>query len=174
MTITRTAGAIFLTGALLGTLAACGSADGNENAAPAPAPTAASTPAPAAPTTDAPTTETPSTDAPTGEATENGEVGTAFTAFGTDTSWRAVVDGTKLEIEGEGAQTRTVTVERSAFAKGVEFTGTENGAEVALVVRDGECKDASGQDTGMTAKLTQGGKTVEGCAVEGAVERAGQ
>lgn len=95
--------------------------------------------------------------------------GTAFTAYGVKgTAWRAVVQKGSLKVESRALGTFTTKVRRSAFAKGVEFTGTRKGQAVVLTVRGGACKDASGKNTGQTAKLTVGKRVVTGCAVSGA------
>ena len=76
-----------------------------------------------------------------------------------------------LTTEGPIAGERKVTVERSAFAKGVEFTGRDGKTPVALTVKSGTCLDDGG-DTGMEATLTIGDRQLVGCAVEGAIPHA--
>lgn len=89
--------------------------------------------------------------------------GTAFTAY--DHTWRAVVSKGRLSLEGKRLPARSVKVSRSAFAKGVEFTGRHRGTEVALVVRSGRCVDVTGENTGMRATLQYGRRVLRGCAV---------
>lgn len=99
-------------------------------------------------------------------ATSRPAPGTAFTAYAS--SWRAVVSKGVLRFEGTRLPTRAVRVQRSAFAKGVEFTGSSRGKPVELVVRSGRCIDVSGKNTGMTASLRYGRHLMRGCAVVGA------
>lgn len=100
--------------------------------------------------------------------------GTAFTAYGN--TWRAVVDRGVLRVEGNSKALRGINgpikVKRSAFAKGVEFTGRSKGRTIALVVRAGQCKDTAGQNTGQRATLTIGKQRLTGCAVPGAKQTA--
>lgn len=73
-----------------------------------------------------------------------------------------------LRFDGKRLGSHGARVDRSAFAKGVEFTGRHHRRTVALVVRSGRCIDKAGKNTGMRATLTYGKKTVRGCAMAGA------
>lgn len=134
---------------------------------------------------------TPSVSAPAGSPTATAkasagasrdEPGTAFTAFGVRTPWRAVVSGGVLATEGPGLGEHRVAVRREAFARGVDFTGTEPAAagatgsraeaKVTLTVRSQSCRDAQGRDTGLLAVLSVGDRQLIGCAVEGASVQA--
>lgn len=113
----------------------------------------------------------------TSDASPGGDTpGTSFTAFGRRTPWRAVVADGVLTTEGPSAGQHSVAVTRSAFSRGVEFTGTETTAgahePVSLVITSDTCRDGQGQDTGMTAVLTVGNHQLRGCAVAGAIPHA--
>lgn len=93
--------------------------------------------------------------------------GTAFTAYGSN--WRVVVNKGRMTTEGRGVGQRTMRVKRSAFAKGVEFTGRHKRTPFTLVIRSGRCIDTAGHNTGMVSRLYVGKRTYRGCAVAGAV-----
>ncbi len=93
--------------------------------------------------------------------------GTAFTAYGKN--WRAVVNKGRMTTEGRGVGERTMRVKRSAFAKGVEFTGRHKRTTFTLVIRSGRCRDTAGHRTGMVAKLFVGKRAYRGCAVPEAI-----
>ena len=147
-------------------LAACGGTQsGSDTPAPASAPAASAVAAPAsAPAAD--------TSAASAEANTEDTVITAFTAFGGNNSaWRAVVDKDQLSIEGAELKTATITVERSAYAKGVEFFGEDQGQKIGLNIRSQPCT-LDGHENEFTATLDVGDKTFKGCAVAGAQEHA--
>lgn len=73
----------------------------------------------------------------------------------------------RLTVDSPKLGSFTVRVSRSAFARGVDFTGRRGGGEVGLTVTSGTCR-GNGESTGMTAKLTVAGRTVTGCARPGA------
>lgn len=104
-----------------------------------------------------------------GDKSDTAEPGTAFTAYGQSVAWRAVVDKGVLTTEGPVVGERTIQVERSAFAKGVDFTGKDGRTEITLTVQSGSCIDSAG-DTGMKAILSVGDRRLQGCAVEGVYE----
>lgn len=115
----------------------------------------------------------------TGQATPSAEptqpaadAGTAFTAYGRNTPWRAVVQKGTLTTEGPSVGEHTLRVTRSAWSKGVQFTGSDRGQKFSLVVRPGACVDGSGQDTGQVATLSVGNRQLSGCAVSGAYPHA--
>ncbi|MBK7723055.1 MAG: hypothetical protein IPI32_12780 [Austwickia sp.] len=142
----------------------CGAAD----KAPAASPTTGTT---ISATSSAPATTSSSPAAPA-SGSSSALPGTAFTAYGVHTAWRAVVNQGVLTTEGTAVGERSAKVTSSAFAKGVDFSGTQAGTKVELTVRSGTCVDASGEDTGMTAVLRVGAKEYRGCAVEGAIPHA--
>ena len=145
-------------------LAACGGTQsGSDTPASAPAASAVAAPA-SAPAAD--------TAAASAEANTEDTVITAFTAFGGNNSaWRAVVDKDQLSIEGAELKTATITVERSAYAKGVEFFGEDQGQKIGLNIRSQPCT-LDGHENEFTATLDVGDKTFKGCAVAGAQEHA--
>ena len=145
-------------------LAACGGTQsGSDTPASAPAASAVAAPA-SAPAAD--------TAAASAEANTEDTVITAFTAFGGNNSaWRAVVDKDQLSIEGAELKTATITVERSAYAKGVEFFGEDQGQTIGLNIRSQPCT-LDGHENEFTATLDVGDKTFKGCAVAGAQEHA--
>lgn len=104
--------------------------------------------------------------------TQPADAGTAFTAYGRNTPWRAVVQKRTLTTEGPSVGEHTLRVTRSAWSKGVQFTGSEGGKKFSLVVRAGTCVDGSGQDTGQVATLSVGNRQLTGCAVSGAYPHA--
>lgn len=94
----------------------------------------------------------------------------AFTAFSnTQASWRAVIDGETMMLEGADIATISGEVHRIAYAKGVEYSGTIEGNEVNLNIRGDGCKDADGNEHEFSAKLDYNGKLYQGCATEGAL-----
>lgn len=95
------------------------------------------------------------------------DAGMAFTAYGRNTPWRAVVRKGTLTTEGPSVGEHTLRVTRSAWSKGVRFTGSEGGQKFSLVVRPGTCVDGSGQ----VATLSVGNRQLSGCAVSGAYPR---
>ena len=96
----------------------------------------------------------------------------AFTAFGTQEAWRAVVDGDTLSLEGSAVTEAKLSVTHYAYSKGVEFSGKAGDKAVTLNIHALECKDQNGQANEFTATLDYGDKTFKGCAVEGAVAHA--
>ena len=145
-------------------LAACGGTQSGSDT-PASAPAASTVAAPAS----APAADTAAASA---EANTEDTVITAFTAFGGNNSaWRAVVDKDQLSIEGAELKTATITVERSAYAKGVEFFGEDQGQKIGLNIRSQPCT-LDGHENEFTATLDVGNKTFKGCAVAGAQEHA--
>lgn len=97
----------------------------------------------------------------------------AFTAFGTQENWRAVVEDSHLFLEGDAVhEADNLQVERLAYAKGVEFSGNNDKTEFTLNIRSAPCIDQNGREQEFTAKLYYGDKTLKGCAVRGAHEHA--
>ncbi|MDO5697467.1 MAG: hypothetical protein Q4G51_05780 [Dermatophilus congolensis] len=178
------AAALVLVGALTG-CAGAASTGGPVTAADTSAATATQTSRPAASQTATPVSTTAparpsesglpapakSDSSSTGNnnGTDSAEPGTSFTAYGQSVAWRAVVDKGVLTTEGPVVGERKVEVERSAFAKGVDFTGKDGRTEITLTVQSGSCIDSAG-DTGMKAILSVGDRRLQGCAVEGGYE----
>ncbi|MDO5686839.1 MAG: hypothetical protein Q4G42_05605 [Neisseria sp.] len=151
-----------LTAALLLALAACGQPA--QPAAEQAAPPAATAPA-AAPVMEAVTEAAPEAAAP---AAENDGPITAFSANGFSPAWMAEVNGDLLVFEvpdfaTPDASTRTITVERSASAKGVNFDGLDGEVGVTLDINGKECTK-TGEKREFTATLTYGGQSYHGCA----------
>ncbi|MBS7828916.1 hypothetical protein J7554_07220 [Wohlfahrtiimonas chitiniclastica] len=97
-----------------------------------------------------------------------------FTAYGKlNEPWRIVVKhDDQLEIEGVMVREGTLKVTRSAYAKGVEFSGDYDGQPLTLNIRSLKCKDSNGDETDFTATFYYGKRTYKGCAVAGAIEHA--
>lgn len=103
----------------------------------------------------------------------------AFTAFGSKPKgWRVVVrgeaeeTGNRLALEGEGLPEAEIDATRSAYAKGVEFSGNVGETAVNLNIRTQECTDGEGNKYDSKATLDFGNTVYEGCAVDGVVEHA--
>lgn len=171
---------------LMGALAVCGASTPGGGPVTAPPGTAlsesagaaaTSASAPVAPTAEngAPTSASPVTTPSVvpGTAAPTSEPGTAFSAWGLEVRWRAVIENGVLSTEGSVVGTRRIEVERRAFVRGVDFTGRDGSTEVTLTVKTGSCIDDSGKDTTMQATLSVGDRQLQGCAVEGAVPVAG-
>lgn len=161
---------------LMGVLAGCagqGNAGGSATESPASTATQTTTaPSTHDATTGGPATTQPAASAPSSTAsTSASEPGTAFTAYGLTVAWRATVRDGVLKTEGPVVGEHTVKVERSAFAKGVDFTGRDGRTEITLTVKSGTCVDPGG-DTGLEAILSVADRQLTGCAVEGAIEHA--
>lgn len=97
-----------------------------------------------------------------------------FTAYGKlNEPWRIVVKhDDQLEIEGTMVREGTLMATRSAYAKGVEFSGDYDGQPLTLNIRSLKCKDSNGHETNFTATFYYGKRTYKGCAVAGAIEHA--
>ncbi|QJD16223.1 hypothetical protein [Paracoccus sanguinis] len=89
----------------------------------------------------------------------------SFTAGGE--GWSATVSGKSVKFERPGAKAATVSVQRLAYAKGVEYVGTLNDTAFALNIRSEDC---GGQP--MTATLRANGRTFTGCASPTAAKAA--
>ena len=99
-----------------------------------------------------------------------------FTAFSGDgeNGWRAVIRNNRMELETiKGNEYyRRIPVKRSAYAKGVEFSGKTRFGEVTLNINGQRCRDHNGRMNEFTAKLYYRGKVLKGCAVRGAYGHA--
>lgn len=93
-----------------------------------------------------------------------------YTAFAY--TWRAVVSGDTIDLEGEGITEGVYKVERSAYAKGVEFFGNANGVDFTLNIFPQKGTDDNGFKYDLGAKLFYGKKTYKGVAIPKAYERA--
>lgn len=97
-----------------------------------------------------------------------------FTAAGNiseNEGWRVVIKRNRmsLELTKNNEFHRKIKVKRSAYAKGVEFTGfTSSGSEVTININGKPCVDSNGNTNEFTAKLYYKGKVMQGCAVRGA------
>lgn len=90
---------------------------------------------------------------------------TAFVAHGTEPGWTVSVAGKTATYERIDARARKVTVNRLAYAKGVEYIGVLNDRPFVLNIRGTECADlSSGEKHEFTATLTVSGHDYKGCA----------
>ncbi|MDO5652750.1 MAG: hypothetical protein Q4G39_01400 [Brachymonas sp.] len=130
---------------------------------------------PAAPAAPAPTpvpAPTPPTPAPAEAAApaQDGPV-THFTAYGFSPAWQAEVNGDRLSFDvpetvGVDEPQRVITVTRSAYAKGVNYDGTDGDVAVTLDISSGPCDKAT-EGNGpreFHATLSYGNSTYRGCA----------
>ncbi|MDO5651630.1 MAG: hypothetical protein Q4G13_05795 [Moraxella sp.] len=104
------------------------------------------------------------------------EVVKGFTAYGNKPSgWRVVVrgngetEGNTLSIDGEGL-TGEIPATRSAYAKGVEFSGKLGDTDINLNIRTEDCTDDEGHQLQSKATFDYGTTTYEGCAVDEAMD----
>ena len=89
-----------------------------------------------------------------------------FRAFGTEPFWNVDVTGdTLLFTTPEDQAGQALAGTRSAFAKGVEISGTHAGKPFVLVIRSGECSDGMSDNTyAMDAEFDIHGQSLKGCA----------
>lgn len=159
-------------------LSACGHSDKEEASQASTAPATASSVASQkevsqqSTSSDSTKQENPTTGAEQTSAVNQGPI-MEFTAYGAQPSWRAVIKDEQLSLEGEGLEEGSYTVERSAYAKGVEYFGRTATHEFSLGIRSQDCHDTAGQKTPFTVSFTYGKKVLKGCAVAGAFEQAG-
>lgn len=94
-----------------------------------------------------------------------------FTAFG-DKGWHAIIRNQTMspKTSPNGHYPR-LRVKRSAYAKGVEFSGRTTHGETVLNIRNVRCRN-QGKNYEFTATLYHRGKVFKGCAVRGAYGRA--
>ncbi|MDO5639978.1 MAG: hypothetical protein Q4G28_08930 [Neisseria sp.] len=159
-------------------LSACG---GEKAAEPAAADTPASAVVQAA--SDAPAADVAASSMATAsdggnEVQQSGPIA-SFTAFGSHPEgWRAVLrgnaeeSGNRLMLEGENLPAGEIETTRSAYAKGVEFSGSAGETAVGLNIRSQDCTDEQGNRYDFTATLDYGSKTFRGCAEAGMVAHA--
>lgn len=97
----------------------------------------------------------------------------SYHANGFSPAWTADLKTDKLSFEvpdfaGLDSSSRTITVEASAYAKGVDYTGKDGDTEVAFSIKDGPCDKAGvapGEPSREFHATLQYGKTLyEGCA----------
>lgn len=94
----------------------------------------------------------------------NGPI-TQFRAGGNEPFWSATVRGSTLTYSTPETPDTTIPVERFAYAKGVEYSGTLNGQPLTLNIRTGSCEDGmTTHSYPMTAKLFLGSAVLKGCA----------
>lgn len=96
----------------------------------------------------------------------------SFTAFGTQSAWRAVMEKGQLSLEGEEIPYQIFSVRHLALAKNSAFYGRKGKETVFLNIRNLSCKDRNGYSNGYTAILVYKGNVMKGCAVAGAIEYA--
>lgn len=99
---------------------------------------------------------------------------TRFSANGFSPAWRAEVDGDTVKLDVPEQKRvdpgfTTVPAKRSAYAKGVEFSGKDAGVDFTLTIdgreRCNKASDANGKmDREFSATLRYGKSTYKGCA----------
>lgn len=95
---------------------------------------------------------------------------THFTAYGFSPAWQAEIKGDVLEFDvpetvGVDKPLRKIRVERSAYAKGVNYDGKDGKVAVTVDIKSGPCDIATeGTSREFFATLTYGKKTYRGCA----------
>ncbi|MDO5681185.1 MAG: hypothetical protein Q4G54_12775 [Pelistega sp.] len=125
----------------------------------------------AAPETSSSQTQAPVPESSSDPALESNELIIEFTAYGANPNWRAVIKDETLELEGEeGIEEGTYKVERSAYAKGVEYFGKTAQHEFSLNIHGAECHDTAGQVVDFTVSFTYGKQELKGCAVASAID----
>ena len=89
-----------------------------------------------------------------------------FTALGTEPFWAAKVDdGILLYQTPENQAGKRVAVTRRAVGARVEFSGTLDGASLALVIGAGPCSDGMSDTVYFhSAELRIGRQVLNGCA----------
>lgn len=121
--------------------------------------------------TQQPAVQNTTNDAAASEVVNDGPI-QQFTAYGVTQSWRVLVDGDKIEVEGTALPNFKIPVERSAYAKGVEFMGQHDNKAVNVNINSTPCKDADGTMAEFSVTLDYGDKVFKGCAVAGIVPTA--
>ncbi len=152
---------IFTGAALTLILTAC-----DRQPAVAPHQTTETVPVETVPPDPAPATPAPSEDPAKGGAGAADGVVTKFRAVGTEPFWAIDIDGDTAKYMTPDNQTgSSFPVERSAFAKGVEYSGTLNGKPAGITIRSGTCSDGmSDRNYEFTVTATLDGQTLKGCA----------
>lgn len=91
---------------------------------------------------------------------------TQFTASGNEPFWSVVVDGGTLTYKTpERISGITFEARRTETADGVHFSGSHEGSEFDLELRDVPCQDSmSGAMFDFTASLAVDGQSMTGCA----------
>ncbi|MDO5056142.1 MAG: hypothetical protein Q4E06_02295 [Lautropia sp.] len=112
------------------------------------------------------------TDAPASAGTQEDTVVRQFTAYGVGSSWRLLIDGDTAHTEGPELPAARVLLERSAYARGVEFSGTLAGQPLDININGRPCTDASRQRTEFSVTVHHGSRRLKGCAVRGIVPAA--
>ena len=98
-----------------------------------------------------------------------------FTAFGSvseNEGWRVAIKRNRLSLEltENNEFHRKIRVKRSAYAKGVEFTGfTSLGDEAAININGKPCVDSNGNTNEFTATLYYKGKVIQDYPEVGAI-----
>ncbi|MDO5504977.1 MAG: hypothetical protein Q4F49_01610 [Pseudoxanthomonas suwonensis] len=124
----------------------------------APAPDEAAIPAPAA--------DVMATDPAAPPAMPADSVVTRFRAHGNEPFWSVEVDGTTLRYSRMGEEENVaLQAERSAYARGVEFSGEADGQPFTLDIRGEDCANTMSDETHeFTATFEYRGETLTGCA----------
>ena len=115
----------------------------------------------------APTTATAEPSPPEPAAKLPGDApATRWIAHGNEPFWSVAVDGTTLTWKTPDMPAgKTLTAERLAYAKGVNFSGNDAGKAFTLDIKTRPCSDdMSDQTFEFTALWEYGGETMTGCA----------
>lgn len=98
-----------------------------------------------------------------------GEAIATFTARGNEPFWSVQVEGDSLTYATPELQPgRVMQAQRTAHAKGVYFTGHDEGRAFTLDIQGAPCQDTmSGEPFEFTATFKYGGQTLTGCARRG-------
>ncbi|MFV5426143.1 hypothetical protein VXO75_04870 [Acinetobacter towneri] len=121
--------------------------------------------------TQQPAVQNTTNDAAASEVVNDGPI-QQFTAYGVTQSWRVLVDDDQIEVEGTALPNFKIPVERSAYAKGVEFMGQHDNKAVNVNINSTPCKDADGTMAEFSVTLDYGDQVFKGCAVAGIVPTA--
>ena len=100
---------------------------------------------------------------------DTGEPIATFTARGNEPFWSVQVEGDTLTYSTPELQPgRAMQAQRTAHAKGVGFTGQDEGRDFNLDIQDTACEDTmSGEAFEFTAVFQYGDRTLKGCARRG-------
>ena len=107
--------------------------------------------------TQQPAVQNTTNDAAASEVVNDGPI-QQFTAYGVTQSWRVLVDGDQIEVEGTALPNFKIPVERSAYAKGVEREQHDDKGMQYLIRHR---KDADGATAEFSVTLDYGDQTLK-------------
>ena len=100
----------------------------------------------------------------------------AYTAYGRDFLWRAVVSGDRLELEYSETDAQEYTVESRRLENGIKFlqkpASPSDKEPLTLTILYEPAEDDNGFETEYSSELKVKGKSYKGCALRGAIEPA--